>query len=178
MLRRCTLVLSDPAQNHRLPALNAAYDILAIRPTDEKSLQQACHSLECDIISLDLTVRLGYHFKFKQMSEAIDRGIRVTRGRGLIISSEAGQALGCRGPSDVINLASVWGLGQERGKEAVCQEARATVVAAHLRRTSFRGVMDVVDGGRNPGHAMDDRRVSTEAQKKRKLNKGSENSEA
>lgn len=37
--------------------------------------------------------------------------IRVSRGRGLIISSEAKSALGVRAPSDVINLASIWGLG-------------------------------------------------------------------
>ena len=74
--------------------------------------------------------------------------IRATRGRGIILSSEAKSALGVRGPYDVINLATVWGLGQERGKEAVCEEAGKVVRLAEMKRKSFRGVIDVVDGGR------------------------------
>lgn len=73
--------------------------------------------------------------------------IRATRGRGLIISSEAARAVGCRGPWDVINLAAIWGLGQERGKDGVSKLARSVVVSAQLKRTSFRGAVDVVYGG-------------------------------
>jgi ribonuclease P/MRP protein subunit RPP1 len=73
--------------------------------------------------------------------------IRVTRGRGLLFSSEARNALGLRAPTDVINLASVWGLGHERGKDGLTKEARSVVEFARLKRTSYRGVMDVVHGG-------------------------------
>ena len=76
--------------------------------------------------------------------------IRATRGRGLVISSEAKRALACRGPWDVINLAAVWGLGQEKGLEAIGREARSVVVQAEIRRRSFRGVIDVVYGGEKP----------------------------
>ncbi|KAK3080878.1 hypothetical protein LTS18_012302, partial [Coniosporium uncinatum] len=62
----------------------------------------------------------------------------------------AGRATGLRGPWDVINLACVWGLGQERGHEAVNKEARTVVVSAQLKRTSYRGVVDVVYGGEKP----------------------------
>ncbi|KAI9874348.1 MAG: hypothetical protein M1830_009847 [Pleopsidium flavum] len=178
ILRRCTLVLSDPAQNHRLSTLSQRYDLLAIRPTTEKALHQAC-SLDCDLISLDLTTRFPSHFKHKTLSTALQRGvkfelcyapgvlatdssarrnlisnatqlIRATRGRGIIISSEAMKAVGCRGPWDVINLAMVWGLGQERGREAVGTEARSVVVQAELKRRSYRGVVDVIYGGEKP----------------------------
>ena len=47
----------------------------------------------------------------------------------------------------MINLAAVWGLGQERGKEAVCEEARKVVTLARMKRESYRGVIDVVYGG-------------------------------
>lgn len=67
-----------------------------------------------------------------------------------MISSEARRALACRGPWDVINLASVWGLGQERGREAVGSEARSVVVQAEMKRRSFRGVVDVIYGGTKP----------------------------
>ncbi|KAI9812469.1 MAG: Ribonuclease P protein subunit p30 [Pycnora praestabilis] len=176
VLRRCTLILSDPSQNHRLNSLNACYDILAIRPTNERALSQACQTLDCDLISIDLSVRHPYHFKHKTLSSALQRGIkfeicygpgilaidssarrnlisnatqliRATRGRGIVLSSEAKRAVGCRGPWDVINLAAVWGLGQERGREAVDTEARSVIVQAEMKRRSFRGVIDVVYGG-------------------------------
>ena len=145
---------------------------------DEKTLQLACGSLDCDIISLDLSQRFQFHFKFKTLSEAIKLGkkieicygqgllgdsqgrrnlisnvtqlIRATRARGLIISSEAKAAVACRGPWDAINLAAVWGLGQEKGYEAMTKEARNAVVGAQLKRTSFRGVVNVVYGGEKP----------------------------
>jgi ribonuclease P/MRP protein subunit RPP1 len=76
--------------------------------------------------------------------------IRVTRGRGLIFSSEAKSALGIRAPSDIINLASVWGLGTERGKDGLTKEPRSVVEFARLKRQSFKGVVDIVYGGEKP----------------------------
>ena len=38
---------------------------------------------------------------------------------------------------DAINLAQVWGLGQERGKEAVCEEVGKLIRLAKMKRTSF-----------------------------------------
>lgn len=179
LLRRLTLILTDHTQNHRLKDLSdpkSGYDLIAIRPVDDKTLQAACLSLDCDIISLDLTVRYHFHFQYKMFAAAIARGvhielcygpgllggadqrrnlisnagqlIRVTRGgRGLVISSECRDVLACRGPADVGNLAAVWGLSQERGVEAVTTEARKVVVNAAFKRSSYRGVVDVVYGG-------------------------------
>lgn len=92
--------------------------------------------------------------------------IRATRGKGLIISSEAKRALGCRGPADVVNMAVLWSLGQERGMESICREARSVVVQAEMKRRSFRGVIDVVYGGEKPerrafeGKSMNRKQVS------------------
>ena len=183
LLRRCTVSLSDPAQNARLATLAAAYDLLALRPLNEKSLGQACHDLECDIISIDLSIRYPFYFKHKMVADAVKRGIkfeicyapgilavdggqarrnlisnatgliRATRGRGLIISSEARNVLAVRGPADAVNLACVWGLGQERGTEAVGRESRSVVVQARMKRTGYRGVVDVLYGGEKPAAA-------------------------
>ncbi|KAI9731498.1 MAG: hypothetical protein M1834_004618 [Cirrosporium novae-zelandiae] len=179
VLRRCTIIISDPSQNYRLSSLASNYDIVALRPTTEKSLQQASNSLDCDLISLDMSSRFQFYFKFSTLKSAIERGVRLeicyaegiqsldnsarrnllsnstqliraTRSRGIIISSEAKTALACRGPWDVINLAAVWGLGQERGREAVGNEARQVVMQATMKRTSYRGVVDVVYGGEKP----------------------------
>ena len=198
ILRRCTLHLSDPSQNHRLSQISAAYDILALRPTTEKALQQACHSLECDLISLDFSVRHTYYFQIKTMKSALDRGIkfeicyapgiinadggasrrnlisnatqliRATRGRGIIISSEATKALACRGPADVINLAVMWGLHEERGAETVGREARSVVVQAGTKRRSFRGVIDVVFGSSEPANLRTGEKATKREADKRK----------
>ncbi|KAJ4990169.1 RNAse P subunit P30 [Stagonosporopsis vannaccii] len=179
VLRRCNIFLTDSASNFRIPQLQQHYDLVAARPTDERTLQQACQSLDVDIISLDLTRRFEKHFKFPMLGAAIARGIkielcysqgilssdpqakrnlisnatqliRVTRGRGLIFSSEAKTVLGIRAPSDVINLASVWGLGSEKGKDGLTKEARSVVEHARLKRESFKGVIDFVYGGEKP----------------------------
>ncbi|KAJ5097618.1 hypothetical protein N7456_008339 [Penicillium angulare] len=176
LLTRLNLILTDPAQNQRLNNLTQSYDLIALRPTNEKALLNACTNLDCDIVSLDLSVRLPYHFKFKMLSAAVSRGVRLeicygpgvtgsgvdarrnlignamslvraTRGRGIIVSSEARKALGLRAPWDVINLTCVWGLSQERGKEAICEEARKVTALAKLKRTSWRGIVDIVHGG-------------------------------
>ena len=177
VLRRCTVHLSDPSQNHRLNSISSVYDLVALRPTTEKCLMLACQAFECDLISLDLSIRYPFYFKHKTLAVALQRGIkleicygpgvlstdggasrrnlisnatqliRATRGRGIIMSSEARRALACRGPADVINMAVLWGLGQERGVEAVGREARSVVMQAEMRRRSYGGVIDVVYGG-------------------------------
>ncbi|KAF1912476.1 RNase P subunit p30-domain-containing protein [Ampelomyces quisqualis] len=179
ILKRCNIFLTDAASNFRIPQLQQLYDLVAARPTDERTLQQACQSLDIDIISLDLTRRYEKHFKFPMLGAAIARGIkielcyspgilsndpmakrnlitnatqliRVTRGRGLIFSSEAKSVLGIRAPSDIINLASVWGLGTERGKDGLTKEPRSVVEFARLKRQSFKGIIDIVQGGEKP----------------------------
>ncbi|KAL2216300.1 putative ribonuclease P complex subunit Pop2 [Thermoascus aurantiacus ATCC 26904] len=195
LLSRLNLTLSDPSQNQRLTSLTQSYDLIALRPTNEKSLLNACTNLDCDLISLDLSVRLPYHFKMKTLAAAVARGIRfeicygpgvtgsglearrnlignamalirATRGRGIIVSSEARRALGVRAPWDVINLACVWGLSQERGKEAVCEEARKVVALARLKRTSWRGIVDVVHGGEKaPAQQQPDSQKATAGKK-------------
>lgn len=195
ILRRITLVLTEIShQNAKLASLASAYDLLALKVTDEKSLTQACGNLECDIITFDLTQRFPfYFFKHQKMLQvAIQAGkrleicystglmgdakcrvnlisnatqlIRATKGRGLLMSSggegggggrmAASAAAGLRGPWDVINLAAVWGLGQERGFEAMSKEPRGIVVRGKLKRTGYRGAVDVIYGGEKPAAAF------------------------
>jgi ribonuclease P/MRP protein subunit RPP1 len=176
LLTRLTLRIADTSQNARVNTLTRAYDIVALRPMNDKSLAQICTTLDCDLISLDLSVRLPFLLKFKTVSSALQRGIRfeiayspgisgssdakrnliagatslirATRGRGIILSSEARNALGLRAPHDVMNLAQVWGLEQARGREGVCEEAAKVVRLAELRRNSYRGAIIIVDPGK------------------------------
>jgi ribonuclease P/MRP protein subunit RPP1 len=176
LLRRCTLTISDPSQNHRLSQLSTYYDIIALRPTTEKAFLASCLTLaDHSLISLDLTQRFPFHFKPKPLMAAVNRGIRfeicyaqatledaaarrnfisncmgimrATKGRGLVVSSGAVGVLGVRAPADVVNLLAVWGLGRDRGVESLGVNARGVVVNESLKRSSFRGVIDVIDGG-------------------------------
>ncbi|KAI1804755.1 PHP domain-like protein [Daldinia bambusicola] len=71
--------------------------------------------------------------------------VRATRGRGLVLSSEAGSAMALRAPADVVNLLAVWGLSAERGVEALGANPRGVVVNEGIKRSGFRGVVDIVE---------------------------------
>jgi len=200
ILKRCNIFLTDAASNFRIPQLQQLYDLVAARPTDERTLQSACQSLDVDIISLDLSRKFESYFKFPMLGAAIARGIkielcysqgilssdpaakrnlisnatqliRVTRGRGLIFSSEAKSVLGIRAPSDIINLASVWGLGTEKGKDGLTKEPRSVVEFARLKRQSFKGIVDIVYGGEKPAVAPVSADAKEKATQKGKANK-------
>lgn len=173
VLHRATLPLDDPAaSNYRLQLLANVYDILAVRPLTEKAFQNACLTLDIPIISLDLTTHFPFHFRPKPCMAAVSRGIRfeicyaqllaadnrgranfisnassiirATRGRGIMISSEAKTALSLRGPADVVNLLNVWGLANEKGLEGLRSIPRSIVVNEGMKRNGFRGVIKVV----------------------------------
>ncbi|KXJ91208.1 RNase P subunit p30-domain-containing protein [Microdochium bolleyi] len=179
VLHRVTVVMSDPSQTHRLVQLAAAYDILAIRPLTDKAFQNACLNMaEPSLISLDMTQHLPFHFRPKPCMAAINRGlrfevcysqmltadargrasfignvvelVRATRGRGIVLSSEAKNAMGLRGPADVVNLLAVWGLGTEKGNEGLGSIPRGVVVNERVKRTGFRGVIDIVQVAQVP----------------------------
>lgn len=197
-LRRATVVVSDPATNYRLPSVAAAYDIVACRPTTDKAFAAACTTMsEISMISLDLTQFFPFHFKPKPCMAAVNRGVhfevcysqlvasadqrargvwianasellRATRGRGIVLSSEAKGAGSLRAPADVINLLAVWGLGPEKGLDGLSVRPRAVVVNEGLKRRAFKGVVDIVDvEGRIPGRENDDKGAGGD-QKKQK----------
>lgn len=67
----------------------------------------------------------------------------------------------------MINLAVMWGLGTERGVEAIGREARSAVVQAEMKRRSYKGVIDVIYGGEQPA-----RPVEAESKKEGRQEKG------
>ncbi|KOS23443.1 putative ribonuclease P protein subunit 3 [Escovopsis weberi] len=173
VLRRATFALADPAaSNYRLQNLSSVYDILAIRPLTEKAFQNACITLDIPLISLDMTQHFPFHFRPKPCMAAVSRGVRfemcysqalaadqrgranfisnatslvrATRGRGIILSSEAKSALGLRAPADVVNLSYIWGLPTEKALEGMRSIPRSVVKNEGLKRNGFRGVIDIV----------------------------------
>lgn len=93
--------------------------------------------------------------------------IRATRGRGLMISSEAKDVLSLRAPADVVNLLSVWGLGNEKGMQGLGEAPRSVVVNEGLKRNGFRGVINIV-GVAEEATGADDEDGKTLAGKKNK----------
>ncbi|KAL7620719.1 RNA-binding RNA processing protein rpp1 [Parahypoxylon ruwenzoriense] len=143
---------------------------------------------DCALISLDLTARLPFYLRPKPCMAAVSRGlrfeiaysralspsgdararacfagnvaqlVRATRGRGLVLSSEAASAAGLRGPADVVNLLAVWGgLPSDRGTEALGQNPRGVVANEALKRRGFRGVIDIVNVAERPGGGEGDK---------------------
>ncbi|KAF4343365.1 ribonuclease P MRP subunit RPP1 [Fusarium beomiforme] len=175
ILHRATLPLSDPsANNYRIPSLISTYDIIAARPLTDKAFQNACLTLDVPIISIDMSQDLPFHLKPKPCMAAINRGIRfevcysqvingddrgrprfisnlqslvrATRGRGIMISSEAKNLLSLRAPVDVINMLSfMGGLSNEKGVEGFDGTPRSVVVNEGLKRNGFKGVINVVE---------------------------------
>lgn len=61
-------------------ALLKQFDLVAVQPTNEKVLVQACQYLDIDVIYFDLTQRLPFPLKFQPIGVAIDRGVMFELG--------------------------------------------------------------------------------------------------
>ncbi|KAL7961163.1 PHP domain-like protein [Trichoderma compactum] len=203
VLHRATLPLADPAaSNYRLPSLASVYDLLAIRPLTEKAFQNACLTLDIPLVSLDMAQHFPFYFRPKPCMAAVSRGvrfeicysqalaadprgranfisnatnlIRATRGRGIIISSEAKSAFGLRAPADIVNLFNVWGLQSEKAMEGLRTIPRSVVVNEGMKRDGFRGVINivqVVNKDAVQGDQTDDQSSAAEQPGKRKNQK-------
>jgi len=64
--------------------------------------------------------------------------LRVTNGKGVILSSAARDALGLRAPYDVMNFAALMGLTPTAAKDAISATCKSLLVRAQTRQT-FRG---------------------------------------
>lgn len=170
---RLTIIINDASQNYALNSNNetiSAYDIIAVQPQNEKIFQLACSVLDIDIISLDFSTRLPFYLKLPMVNLAIERGIhfeitygasirdttarkhlisnaanlvRVTRGKNIIISSEAQKALEIRGPYDIINLASIFGLNQALAKNCLTRNCRSVLLHSKTRKSIHKGVVSI-----------------------------------
>ncbi|CAG8510753.1 12291_t:CDS:2 [Dentiscutata erythropus] len=170
-LTRLTYIIEDISQNHGLSSTNsvlASYDILAVRPTNEKTFTNACNTLEIDIISLEMGSRLPFYLKHSIVGTAIERGIffeisyapairdstsrhhlisnaqnlvRVSRGKNIIITSEAQRAMELRGPYNIVNLGTIMGMNQATAKESITTNCRAVVIHAATRRDTHKAVV-------------------------------------
>lgn len=51
-----------------------------------------------------------------------------------------------RGPHDVINLGSLFGMNSERSRQAVCDASEAAVAHGDVRKSTHKGILRELDG--------------------------------
>ncbi|ELT98263.1 hypothetical protein CAPTEDRAFT_220335 [Capitella teleta] len=168
---RFTAVLNDSLQGRRLhqdPEIQK-YDLVAVQPTGKQFFDLACKELSVDIISLDLTQSLDFHFTRQPINVAIEKGIhfeicysplvmdsasrkkvlanslaliRVCKGKNIIISSGCQKALELRGPYDVANIALLTGLTEAQTKQCLSRNCHQVLMHAAARK-SEKGLLSV-----------------------------------
>jgi ribonuclease P/MRP protein subunit RPP1 len=131
---RITVSIEDVNQNYKINSANPIikeYNIFALQPLSEKAYLTMCATLEADIISFDMSVRIGFHVKASTVGQAIARGyhfelnysnllkdtivrrnmisnalslVRNSHAKNLIVSSGTNDIMHLRGIFDVRNL--------------------------------------------------------------------------
>lgn len=167
---RLTVVLESSADAQLLNAGSDAlqtYDVVAAVPCCQRSFELLSKDSDVDIISLPSGNRLPFTLNKKLTDAALARGavfeitytqalqsssarryligntrslVRLTRGRGIILSSGAESAHNTRSPHDVANLGQLLGLTQEQSLRAVSDTPLAVLRRAEARKYRFRGL--------------------------------------
>lgn len=165
--------MDNPQHNLGISASNEiirSYDLIAIQPENEKMFQVACTSLDCDIISLDMTTRLGFSIRPGYVNVAVQRGTtfelcygpmirdpgirrnaignalvlaRATKGKHIVLSSAATQSWQVRTPMDVVNLAGLLGIPPHLRKQCITTTPHHTFMHAATRKHTYRGVVAI-----------------------------------
>ena len=166
---RITVQVDEQSQVHQLSSETVqSYDILAVQPATEKLFQQACKTLEIDIISLDMKDRLPFYLKFSTINAAIERGVHFeimyspalrdptqrknlistaldlvvfAKGKNIIVSSGAEDELDFRGPYDIINLGLLFNFNEEQSKATITKNCRAVLYHTEARKGTERSVI-------------------------------------
>ncbi|XVF05595.1 hypothetical protein REPUB_Repub05bG0186300 [Reevesia pubescens] len=170
---RLTVCIDAAAQSQALNSGNPVlktYDIVAVRPLNQNAFDHGCEKAEVDIISIDFSDKVPFRLKLPMVKAAIKRGVYFevtysdlivdvhlrrqmlsnakllvdwTRGKNLIFSSAVPSVCEVRGPNDVANLASLFGLSIERAKAAVSKNCRCLLASALRRKHFFKDVIRV-----------------------------------
>ncbi|GET04308.1 ribonuclease P protein subunit p30-like [Rhizophagus clarus] len=157
-LSRITVVIEDASQNYGLSSTNniiSSYDIVAVQPTNEKIFQNACGTLEVDIITLEMGSRLPFYIKHGPVGLAIERGvyfeicyapaIRDSASRRQLISNaqslRSTKSNGITWTYDIVNLGTIMGMNQAMAKDCISTNCRAVVMHAKTRRNTHRAVV-------------------------------------
>ncbi|XP_063685412.1 uncharacterized protein LOC134819401 [Bolinopsis microptera] len=171
VLHRITLVCSDPSHLRALknPQLKK-FDIIALSPKSEELLSQSISNFpnSFQILSLDFTQKLPFRLKHTHLHPCKLNNVVFeicyvsaikdssscrntvsnskdlnwsSRGRGFIISSGAEDPLFLRGPYDVINLVTLFGIEFKSAKAAISTNCEIVFLKGLTRTQTFNGIL-------------------------------------
>ena len=174
VLNRVTLICSNPSHLRALksPVLQD-FDIVAVSMETEELLSKAIQDFSnCfQIISFNLTSPLSYRLKHSHLqpcklnsivfeicySPAIKDSTAcrhivsnskdlnwTSRGKGFIISSGADNPMFIRGPYDVINLVSLFGIDFKSAKQAISETYNMVLTKGFSRSQTFNGILQKI----------------------------------
>ncbi|BAT89704.1 hypothetical protein VIGAN_06073300 [Vigna angularis var. angularis] len=163
---RLTVCVDSATQAQALNSGNPilkTYDLIAVKPFNQTAFDLACQTMEVDIISIDFSAKLPFRLKQPMVKVAMQRGVCFevtysglfadiqkrrqlissakllmdwTRGHNIVFSSAAPTVNELRGPCDVANLLSLFGLSKERANAAISKNCRI-LLANSLRKKRF-----------------------------------------
>ncbi|KAJ3311130.1 Ribonuclease P protein subunit p30 [Boothiomyces sp. JEL0838] len=179
-----------------------SYNLISVVPYNEKQFNQACQEMEVDIITIDCTQRLPFYLKLPSINMAISRGIyfeltyapaikdvtvkrniisnamalmRVTKGKNVIISSEASDLLQFRGAADVINLCFMLKMNGQVARDAINSNLASCVVHGCIlllivvtRQKTFKSVILIESPKNEKKRSREESANPKEANKKNK----------
>ncbi|XP_017068495.2 ribonuclease P protein subunit p30 [Drosophila eugracilis] len=163
ILQRITILYVDVSVAHAMSvSLNLRkFNIIAGQPKTDSALTHCCTSFNGDLITFDhvagsrllvnrkayqVAVRRGMFFEIKYAPAIVDSNNRkdmikiaqnfCTKGKSknIIFSSGAENRFQLRGPYDIANLAFIFGLSEDQGKNAVDRHCRQVFLKAESRR--------------------------------------------
>nr|XP_016938996.1 ribonuclease P protein subunit p30 isoform X1 [Drosophila suzukii] len=163
ILQRITILYVDVNVAHAMGvSLNLRkFNIIAGQPKTDAALTHCCTAFNGDLITFDpvagsrllvnrkayqVAVRRGMFFEIKYAPAIVDSNNRkdmikvaqnyCTKGKSknIIFSSGATHEFQLRGPYDVANLAFIFGLSEDQGKNAVDRHCRQLFLKAESRR--------------------------------------------
>ncbi|EDW64047.1 ribonuclease P protein subunit p30 [Drosophila virilis] len=163
ILQRITILYVDANVAHAMSvSLNLRkFNLIAGQPKTDAALTHCCTAFNGDIITFDpaagsrllvqrkpylIAVRRGIYFELKYAPAIADSNNRkdmikvaqnyCTKGksRNIIFSSGAAHEFQLRGPYDVANLAFIFGLSEDQGKNAIDRSCRQLFLRAASRR--------------------------------------------
>lgn len=139
-----------------------SYDLVAVRPGDAAALRHAVDCGAVDIVQLDLSSgRLPFPLRAEGVAAVLGAGLvfevdfgaairdaasrqflisnarsllRLTRGRGVLLTSGARSPLELRSPGDAAAIAGLFGLSRGAALVAMSETASAVLRHAQLRR--------------------------------------------
>ncbi|GIX74463.1 ribonuclease P protein subunit p30 [Caerostris extrusa] len=167
---RITAIVEDSIHSHHFlkSPITKMYDIIAVQPVGEKMLQHVSSLSDIDIISLDLTKKLGYSLKRTTTRLAKEKGIcfeicyspcfrgalqfivsnsylltDVLKGKNILLSSGTSLLSELRTVEDVMILGLLFGLNKNQAEESVKKSGELVLKHARTRNETGCGYVSL-----------------------------------